>query len=216
MLVSNALRVDLLRSCNGLKRLELATVTARKHARWARPSARVTLAGDHILKVDPGSDGASRTWRSTPPRLRFGAAAWCEVFVTAGVVKGAVQAVKSCPDSRARLLGGGCGSSPRWVRSEDLLRHRTHQDGRDASSCLRAAPACPIEEHSMVGRDSHRASERHALSLTPDAPTHVQALCSGSTRLPCRVQGTPFPRRFAHRPVAVPRESGCPWPRCAR
>jgi hypothetical protein len=35
------------------------------------------------------------------------------VLVTAGVVQGVAQAAKSCPASRARPRGGGCGSSPR-------------------------------------------------------------------------------------------------------
>ncbi len=35
------------------------------------------------LRVGPDSDGAALTRRAAPPRLRFGVAAWGEVFVTA-------------------------------------------------------------------------------------------------------------------------------------
>jgi hypothetical protein len=86
------------------------------------PSALLTLAGDHVLRVDPDSDGAALTRRATPPPLRFGVEAWCEVFVTAGVVQGVAQAAKSCPASHARPRGGGLpnrftvgGGTPRRV-----------------------------------------------------------------------------------------------------
>jgi len=85
IVVSTALGVDLRRSCGGLRCLDLATVTSHSAAS-AGPLALMTLAGDHVLRVDPDSAGAALTRRATPPRLRFGVAAWCEVFVTAGVV----------------------------------------------------------------------------------------------------------------------------------
>ena len=39
-------------------------------------------------------------------------AAWGEMSLTVS----AAQVAKSCPASRTRPRGGGCGSSPRWLR----------------------------------------------------------------------------------------------------
>ncbi len=46
-----------------------------------------------------------------PPRPQLGSAARVVVLATRPT-----QAAKSCPASRARPLGGGCGASPRWLR----------------------------------------------------------------------------------------------------
>jgi hypothetical protein len=47
-----------------------------------------------------------------PGRLQFGVAALCELRLRVGAAQDA-----KCTASRARPLGGGCGSSPRWVRN---------------------------------------------------------------------------------------------------
>ncbi len=71
---SNALEVDLWRSCGGLRCLGLATVTLRVAA-LVGPSSLVTLEGDRVLGVDPAFDRAALMRRTTPPMLRFGVAA---------------------------------------------------------------------------------------------------------------------------------------------
>jgi hypothetical protein len=63
------------------------------------------------LKVGPDVSHVAPIRRAAPSRLRFGVAACGDVFATAG----AAQAAK-CSASRARPLGGGCASSPKWVR----------------------------------------------------------------------------------------------------
>jgi hypothetical protein len=106
------------RRVTGLRRSEVLGFGDHDVAQccFGRPLSVPRFAGGHVLRVDPDCDGTALTRRATPPRLRYGVAAWCEVFVTSCVVQGAAQGAKSCPAWRARPLGGGCGSSPRWVR----------------------------------------------------------------------------------------------------
>jgi len=83
------------------------------------------LAGDHVLRVAPDSDGAALTRRATPLRLRFGVAAWGEVFVTAGAAQ--VASVLPC---FARSAPGW----RLWIQpqvGQDLLDPRPLEDGRD-------------------------------------------------------------------------------------
>jgi hypothetical protein len=77
------LKIDMWRSCGGLRCLDLATVTSLMAA-LVSPLSLMTLSGDIALRVDPDSGRAALTRRVSSPRLRCGvAAAWGEVFLTA-------------------------------------------------------------------------------------------------------------------------------------
>jgi hypothetical protein len=107
----------------------LASVTSR-HAASAGPSALALRLQGSLVTTSSGlslcCDGAALTRRATPLRLRFGVAAWGELFVTACAAQEALvlpRLARSAPGRRLRV---------HHQVGEDLLDDRPLEDGRDA------------------------------------------------------------------------------------
>jgi hypothetical protein len=124
-------------------------------------------------QCDHESCGVWPSCRVAPPRPWLGGATRVDTLPA-----GASQAGKSCPASRARPLGGGCGSSPRWVRGSSrspasIAQRRCRSQGTNGPQA-RLCPGSPrrtrddLELPTIAARAAQHFDVKHPLGqLTP-------------------------------------------------